>query len=455
MPVQARPVQTNRPPAGDSRRRRDAPRGGRKAPRCLASWIAIAGCLLSAPGQAGTKGTFAIDYVVTVSADDTKTAQIRWELSGIDEIDDLRLRFPSDRFDGFAGSGVLEQSAGYVRWVPGGPYAHLSYRVRIDHRRGRQQRYDSYAATDWIVTRARDLFPRTLVNYTPRGKQAPKSRARLIFHLPDGWHSVTPHEPAGADTFLLSEPGKVLDRPRGWFALGRLDVSRQEIADAMVLVARAPGSTLDTAGLFRLYDRTLPLLRRLLPQPSDRILVVSAPDPMWHGGVSGAGSFFLHGDRPLRTPDKTSPYLHEMFHVLQPFKPAADADWIEEGLAEYYSIELQRRTGLLDATDFMHGLEYLQRYGLWRVDLTKQQDNAATNNSAPLIMYALDRRIQRATAGNRRLDDVVTALARAGGIVDTACFQREAERVAERKFGMFFRRHVIEGNPPQLREATP
>ena len=55
---------------------------------------------------------------------------------------------------------------------------------------------------------------------------------------------------------------------------------------------------------------------------------------MWHGGISGENSFYMHGSRPLRTPDKTSPYLHELFHVLQPFRPAGDADWLMEGLAE-------------------------------------------------------------------------------------------------------------------------
>ena len=197
----------------------------------------------------------------------------------------------------------------------------------------------------------------------------------------------------------------------------------------MVQVAHAPGVERCAAQeLFHFLDSTLPALQKLLNAAPETILIVSAPDPMWHGGISGDQSFFMHADRPLRTPDKTSPYLHELFHVLQPYKPAADADWIEEGLAEFYSLELQRRAGLIDAAAYTRALGYFERYGLWNVDLTQQQDNAATNNSAPLVMYALDQRIQRATAGKTRLDDVVTRLATRGGEVDTDRFRRDRQR---------------------------
>ncbi len=403
---------------------------------------------LAAPGVAAAdKATYTIDYVVTISAKEPEMASVRWELAGIDEIRSIRLQFAAERFSNFSASGRLEQNGGEILWVPRRPYAHLSYRVRIDNARGRQQRYDSYATPSWVVTRARALFPRIEVEYDEH-KPEPKSRARLVLKMPSGWRAAMAMESAGPGIFLPSQPGNLLDRPTGWMALGKIDVVRQEIGATTVEIARAPGSKLKPAELFHLYETTLPALEKLLSRPMDRLLVVSAPDPMWHGGISGNASFYMHGARPLRTPDKTSPYLHELFHVMQPYKPGPDADWIEEGLAEFYSLELQRRAGLLDPAGFDRGLGYLKRYGLWHVDMTKQQDNAATNNSAPLIMYALDQRIQRATAGKRRLDDVVALLIRRGVAVTTAGFQRAAEQAAGRKFGVFFRRHVRNGEPP-------
>jgi predicted metalloprotease with PDZ domain len=400
--------------------------------------------------SARAKDTFSIDYIVTIAAWRPQVASVRWELSGIDEVTELRLRYPADRLHHFRGTGMLEPSPDGLRWVPGGPYAHLTYRANINHVRGQSQRYDSYAGPDWIVTRARDLFPRITIACSPGKTEPAKSRARLIFRLPRGWHSATGLAALGPHTYRPSEPGKILDRPRGWFALGKFALDREEITGTMVQVARVPGSDLKPQALFHLLDGTLPTLKKLLTADAETVLLVSAPDPMWHGGISGAQSFFMHAGRPLRTPDKTSPYLHELFHVLQRYKPAADADWIEEGLAEFYSLELQRRAGLIDAADYARALGYFDRFGLWNVDLTQQQDNPATNNSAPLVMHALDQRIQRATAGKARLDDVVIRLARHGADVDTAHFRRVVNAVSGKKLTKFFERHVARGIPPQF-----
>jgi len=409
-------------------------------------------CLGAAAAPA--KESFSIDYIVTISSKNPALARVRWELAGIEEVQELRLQFPAERLDHFQGTGTLEPIAGGLRWIPHGPYAHLTYRAKINHVRGERQRYDSYATSSWVVTRAREIFPRIAIDCAARSGEEPKSRARLIFRLPRGWHSAAPLPRLAPDTYRLSEPGKILDRPRGWFVLGTFALDRQEIAGIMIQVARLPASALSPAELFRFLEPTLPALKKLLRAEPETLLLISAPDPMWHGGISGEHSLYMHANRPLRTPDKTSPYLHELFHVLQPYKPGPDADWIEEGLAEFYSLELQRRAGLLSAAAYSRALGYFERYGRWNVDLTQQQDNAATNNSAPLVMYALDQHIQRLTAGKKRLDDVVTSLAKEGGIVDTARFRREVTAVCGKALSRFFERHVLHGLPPPL-NATP
>jgi hypothetical protein len=420
----------------------------------IGTCIAI-GLSLSLGGSrsiAAGKETFSIDYIVTISASAPEVAHVRWELAGIEEIKAFRLRFAADRLKGFRGSGKLQPLDGGLLWEPAGPYAHLTYRVAIDHARGQHGRFDSYGGRDWVLSRAHDLFPRIDVECYP-DTPPPKSRARLIFRLPRGWRSAAALAAEGPDTYRLNEPGKILDRPRGWFALGKFTLDRQEIAEIMVQVARMPGSTVQAPALFHFLTTTLPPLKKLLLTGPRTVLLVSAPDPMWHGGISGENSIYMHASRPLRTPDKTSPWLHEMFHVLQPYKPGPDADWIEEGTAEFYSLELQRRAGLIDAAAYTRALGYFERFGLWNVDLRQQQDNAATNNSAPLVMYALDQRIQRATAGKRRLDDVVAQLAKEGGEVDTARFLRTVNLVSGRNFTKFFNRHVARGAPPDVRSA--
>ena len=397
---------------------------------------------------AAPRETFSIDYIVTIGAQHPEVARIRWELSGIEEVRSLTLHFPADRLTQFEGTGRLETIPDGLRWIPGRPYAHLTYLAKIDHVRGQHQRYDSYTANNWIVTRAHDLFPRITIDCEARDNAPVKSRARLIFRLPPGWRSAAPFRAISPDTYRLNQPGKTLDRPRGWYALGALTLAHREIGNTMLQMAQAPGSSLVPADVFHFLEETLPALQHLLHSQPETVLIVNAPDPMWRGGISGEDSFFMHGERPLRTPDKTSPYLHELFHVLQPYRPAADADWVEEGLAEFYSLELQRRAGLIDAAAYARALGYFERFGLWHVDLTQQQDNAATNNSAPLVMYALDQQIQRATAGKRRLDDVVSQLAQEGGQVDTERFRRVVQSVSGKKFKKFFERHVFQGLPP-------
>jgi len=403
-----------------------------------------------ATAAAAKRETFAIDYIVTIAAKNAKIASVRWELSGAEEAESFVLRAPKDRFSHFSASGKLAVDGDEVTWKPNGPYGHIEYRVQLDHLRGTQQRYDSYAGSDWIVARSRDLFPRTAFNFgDPPPEAQPRSRTRLIFHLPAGWKSAAPHPAIADGEYALRDSGKALDRPRGWLALGKIDMLRQEIDGVMVQIARAPGSKFRADEALAWIADAIPRLHKILGTVPEEVLIVSAGDPMWHGGLSAYRSFFMHGDRPLRTPDKTSPVLHELFHVMQPFRPARDGDWIAEGLAEYYSLELQRRAGVLPPGAFQKGLEFFARFGLWNVDLTRQHDNAGTNNSAPLVMYALDQRIQRETAGRKRLDDVVAALAAKTKVIDTKRFRQAVKEISGKPFAAFFNRHVIRGEQPR------
>jgi len=421
-------------------------------PLCLASLLLVIAAPASAEGSGpapAQEHTFAIDYSVTVPRPGAKSLRVRWDLSGGEEIEAFRLRCDG-RFSGFQASGTLHrQGDSLVEWRPSSPYGHLEYQVVVDQPRGTKGYFSSYAAPRWIVARARDMFPRIAVLYNPPPGRPPRSRARLRFRLPRGWTSATPHPQLGANDYLLRRTGRVLDRPRGWVALGELAVAQQDIDNMLVQIARAPGSQFDVDKAFALLGDAIPRLRKIFGSGSDRLLIVSAPDPMWHGGLSAFQSFYLHGDRPLRTPDKTSPLLHELFHVLQPFRVTPDADWLGEGLAEYYSLELQQRAGVLTRSAFRKGIESFARWGRWQTDLTREQDNAATNNSAPLVLYVLDHRIQRVTAGHKRLDDVLSLLSNPGHPVSTTRFQRAVERTAGKRFGRFFEQHVRRGQMPR------
>jgi predicted metalloprotease with PDZ domain len=394
--------------------------------------------------------TYTVDYVVRISRRDPGRAHVRWLLAGIDEIQSFRLVFRDDRTSDVGGTGRLAWQGRTLVWTPGRPYAHFRYTVAIDHRRPPGDAYDSCATPDWIATRAMHLFPEINVRFAP-GATAARSRARLVFRLPAGWKSVTTFARAADGTYLVEEPGKRFDRPRGWILLGRIARRERRIAGSDVTVATAPGSALEARRVLSLYARILPELTSLLGPPPPRLLLVSAPDPMWRGGLSAEDSFFVNGRIPLRSPDRTSTYVHELFHVWQPFQAGPDGRWITEGLAEYYSLVLQHRAGRLSDAGFARGVDLFARYARWSVNLARSHDPAVLNNSAPYVLHWLDQDIRRATGGRQSLDDVVRLLAHDARVLTTAGVLRAANRVAGRNLTSAFNRHVYRGQKPALR----
>jgi len=399
--------------------------------------------------NAEPRETFSVTYTVEIPSAGATTALVRWELAGIDEVKRIRLRFDPQRFDGFDGSGTLDRRRGEVQWSPSGPYAHLTYRVALVHPHAPGKGYDSWVGDGWILTRTSALFPRSAVLFRTDIEPHPESRARLVFRLPAHWDAVTVMPAAGVHQFLVESPDR-FDHPRGWLMLGRFHRTDAVVHGTAVTIAAAPGAALPSARVLALLDRALPVMHELMGRVRSRLLIVTGVDPMWRGGLSGEDSFYMHGDRPLQTPDRTSPYLHELFHVSAPFRPAADAHWVTEGLAELYTIEVQRRVGLLDDEGYAKALRLFARYGLWDRDFTRDQDRAIHNNSAPLVLYALDRRIRHGTGGAHSLDDVVGVLAREGGVVTTARFLGAVRRVTGKNYGAFFRRHVFHGERPPV-----
>lgn len=431
----------------------------RRRPRCVALTAATAVLFLrGAASRAQTpivsvspRETFSVTYSVEVASPAATTALVRWELAGIDEVKRVRLRFDPERFDGFEGSGTIDRRRGELVWTPSGPYAHLTYRAALLHRHAPGKGFDSYVGDGWLVTRTSGLFPRSAVLFRREIEAEPESRARLVFHLPPRWDAITVMPAAGPRQFVVETPDR-FDHPRGWVILGHVHRSDRVVHGTAVTIAGPPGVGVPPERVYALLDRALPILHDLLGARSRLVIVIGA-DPMWRGGLSGEDSFYMHGDRPLQTPDRTSPYLHELFHVSAPFRPAPDAHWVTEGLAEYYSIEIQRRIGVLDDAGYAKALRLFARYGRWDHDFTRDQARAIHNNSAPLVLWALDHRIREGTGGAHGLDDVVILLAREGGVVTTARFLGAVRRVTGETYGAFFRRHVYQGERPALPEG--
>jgi len=150
-----------------------------------------------------------------------------------------------------------------------------------------------------------------------------------------------------------------------------------------------------------------------------RVLVVSAGDPMWRGGLSGPASLYLHADRPLISGNSTSTLLHELVHVAQSYRAAKDEDWIVEGIAEYYTLAIMLRSGTISGKRFERGIDRTEEWAGESAGLQAERSSGARTAKGVTVMRELDLELRERTGGRYSLDDVARQLAEDGKPVST------------------------------------
>jgi hypothetical protein len=194
-------------------------------------------------------------------------------------------------------------------------------------------------------------------------------------------------------------------------AIGKIGVRNEAIDGIQVRVAAPEGHNVRRMDMLALLHWTLPEARRVLPGFPDRLTVISAADPMWHGGLSGPQSLFIHASRPMISENATSTLLHEVFDVG--FGPAAadNADWIIEGLAEYYSLQFLARSGTISEHRLTRALLTQAKWGESANNICTRRSSGATTAKSVAIFAALDEEIRKMTKSRQSLDDVTRILA--------------------------------------------
>ncbi len=348
--------------------------------------------------------TYTVVYTIGIgdAGDDTVQASIRVEQASR-RLRELRFSVDPDRFSGFAGDGEIVESGGEVTWQPPRRGGTLSYRVRLSHQR-RSGAYDALLTDDWGLFRGGDIFPpaaaRTVVGA--------ESVARLEFELPEGWSVLTPYLSGDSDlSFPIMNPERRFDRPTGWMLVGNIGVRRSFIGDTRVAIGAPIGEGVHRMDIMAYLRWTLPTLRRIFPTLDDRLIILSAGDPMWRGGLSGPGSLFIHGDRPMISENGTSTMLHELVHVAMGVAGSEHDDWLVEGLAEYYSIKILGVSGTLSNRRNHLALEDLREWGEPVDDLFVARSTGPVTARATTVLAELDVFLQEVSRGRRSLDDVV------------------------------------------------
>ncbi|MGI9432845.1 MAG: hypothetical protein ACR2PQ_11560, partial [Myxococcota bacterium] len=352
-----------------------------------------------------------------------RIARATWKVGvGAKALRELNLSIDPDRHFEFKGDGEVEVRGDTVMWKPPVSGGSLRYGFRIDDIRNGGG-YDARITDDWALFRGDDLFPPA----SARTLRDAHSVSVLRLKMPRGWSVATPYPKSGPNTYEVHDPFRRFDRPTGWMVVGELGVLRETVAGTRLAIAGPVGHGVRRHDMLAFMRWHLPKLRAVVGKLPDRLLIVSAGDPMWRGGLSGPNSVFLHADRKMITSDASSPILHELFHSTARLSGGPDGDWIVEGLAEYYSLEVMARSRTLSRSRYARALERLERAGR-ESKLAGRNSSGAATARAVAVLHELDADIRERTEDAHSLDDVVALISGQPRTITTEGFRRFTEQ---------------------------
>lgn len=293
-------------------------------------------------------------------------------------------------------------------WLPGKGKSSLTYKVRISHPRANDT-FDARMTPDWALLRGDDLVSSARLSKDDKVELV----ARLQFELPKGWNGIETGWPKiGENKFRIDNPSRQFDRPTGWILAGKIGSRRAQLGDTDVTVAAPVGEGMRRMDILTLLTFVWPEAQAVFPRDPAKLLIVGANDPMWRGGLSAPNSIFFHADRPLVSENGTSSLVHELVHVFSRIRDTDKSDWISEGLAEYYAIELVRRAGGMSEDRYQAIRKKLMGWSK-KVDSLRTDDSTGPVTArAVLLLQELDREIRKNTDNQRSLDDVTRGLMR-------------------------------------------
>jgi predicted metalloprotease with PDZ domain len=368
--------------------------------------LALLSVLFLAPAQAAKRVD--VDFLVRfLPAEDAAQVDIVLAEGAALRLLDFNLG-DEGQYSDFTADGEWQQEDQRGVWRPAAGKARLSYRVKVSHQR-KSGSFDARMTEDWALLRGDDLVPAGRIS-TADGTRLV---SRLTFELPEGWNSVETGWPRiGKHRFRIDNRERLFDRPTGWIVAGKLGTRRAKLGETEVTVAAPVGEGMRRMDILTLLTFVWPEVQRVFPRDPKKLLVVGAGDPMWRGGLSGPNSLFMHADRPLVSENGTSSLVHELVHVFSRITDDNRSDWISEGLAEYYAIELMRRAGGLSEDRYQAVREHLLQWSRKVESLRTDRATGPVTARAVLLLQDLDKEIRQRSKSRHSLDDVARGLMR-------------------------------------------
>jgi hypothetical protein len=316
---------------------------------------------------------------------------------------ELNMRADPERYAVVKYDGKVSHSDGRLLWQIPHTGGRLTYTVKIDSPRG--DAFDARHTSTWTLLRLDDLFPAARA----RTLKDAASESTLTISGPANWSFESPYGDVGRVTKTLPVT-RNYNRPKGWLLGGEIGTRRTTIGDRKIAISAPKGIGFGRLEAIAFLQWTLPEFVEVFSDLPSQVLVVGAPHVMWRGGLSAPGSIFLHVDRPLISENATSTPLHELAHIAGLTNAAAGADWIVEGLAEYYSLLILRRTGGISEQRFTDTLADLKDWSDREHGKLTDPSSGANTASAVLHLHQLAGRLERAGSS---IDELVRRLLRA------------------------------------------
>ncbi|MCP5006470.1 MAG: hypothetical protein GY941_21410 [Planctomycetes bacterium] len=351
--------------------------------------------------------SYRVDYTITlkpalnvaeVSVRLDDGAMLRW----------LDFHIDPDRFSDIKADGRLRIGGERAIWEPPDGPAVFRLTARVNHLR-KSGKYDALMTKDWAIFRGDDLIPAVKV----QAVKGAISHASLHFELPRGWTNVDTGWPRESDgTFTVENPGRRFDRPVGWMIAGKVGTRRDFLGVTEICVGAPVGSRLNRMGVLTFLNLIWREAEFAFKKMPHKLLIVGADDPMWHGGLSASNSLFMHAGRPIVSENATSSLLHELTHVVTHIRGKMNDDWIAEGLAEFYSIELLYRAGGMTDARYQKARNWLDEWSRDVTTLRVANSKGPVTARAVIIFQDLDNEIRLITKGKYTIDDVTRKLMR-------------------------------------------
>ena len=308
-------------------------------------------------------------------------------------------------------------------WRPAADKASLTYRVRISHGR-KSGSFDTRMTPTWALMRGDDLVPAAKLD-----QDGIELVSRLEFELPTGWKSVETAWPRiGKNKFRIDNVSRLFDRPTGWMLAGHLGSRRTRLGETEVTVASPQGQGMRRMDVLTLLTFVWPQVQAVFPRHPAKLLIVGANDPMWRGSLAARESIYLNSRLPLVSESGSSALVRELAQVFGRINDKQRSDWISEGFAEYYAIELVRRAGGMSDERYESLRRKLAKDGQKVTTLRGEQVSPAQIGKAVLLLSELDQEIRIKTRNKRSLDDVLRGAMHLES-VDTKEFVQLAESV--------------------------